>query len=80
MPKPVFHVVAEDPQIKQVAAQVNPPGMHEHGREERHKISAGIGQKAAGDKGPLHDERIAAAQLYEEKQDIQGDPLCVYNE
>jgi hypothetical protein len=30
VPKIVFHIVPKDPQVKHVAAEVQPPGMHEH--------------------------------------------------
>jgi hypothetical protein len=73
VPKTVFHIVAKDPQVKHVASQVKPPGMHEHGGKERQKISNGIGQEAAGDEGPLYHKSITATKLYDEKQDVQGD-------
>jgi hypothetical protein len=47
--------------------------MHEHGGEKCQKIANGVGQESAGDKGPPHDKRVTTAQLYEEKQYIQGD-------
>ena len=47
--------------------------MHEHGCEDGQKISAGVGKEAAGDKGPLRNKSVAAAQFYEEEQDVQGD-------
>jgi len=59
--------------IRFVASEVNPPGMHEHGSEERRKITEGIGQKAAGNESPLHNKSVTATQLYKEKQDVQSD-------
>jgi hypothetical protein len=70
VPETVFHIVTEDPQVKHVTSQVNPPGMHEHGSEERQKIAEGIGNEAARDESPLPNEGVTAAQLYKEKQDV----------
>src|SRR4029434_2176327 len=47
--------------------------MHEHGSEERQKITGGIGKEAARNESPLANKRVAATQLYEEKQDVQSD-------
>ena len=44
MPETVFYIVAEYPQVKHVASEVNSPGVHEHGAEERQEITSGIGQ------------------------------------
>src|SRR5580765_5906560 len=47
--------------------------MHEHGREERRKITEGVGKEAARNEGPLPNKSITAALLYKEKQDVQSD-------
>ncbi len=47
--------------------------MHEHGSEERQKITGGIGKEAAGNKSPLTNKSFTATQLYKEKQDVQSD-------
>jgi len=52
---------------------MKPAAVHEHGSEEGWKISGGIGKEAAGDKGPLLNECLTAAQFYEEEQDVQDD-------
>jgi hypothetical protein len=39
MSKPVFHVVAEDPQVPHVADQVKPASMQEHGCKKWHNHS-----------------------------------------
>jgi hypothetical protein len=66
----VFYIVTEDPQVKHVASQVKPSGVHEHGREDGQKISAGIGKEATGNKGPRLNKSVTASQLYKEKQDV----------
>jgi hypothetical protein len=73
VPETVFHIVAKDPQVKHVAPQVDPPGVHEHGSEEGQEITAGIGKEAARYESPLANERVTAAQLYKEEQDVQSD-------
>jgi hypothetical protein len=47
--------------------------MHEHGREERQKITEGIRKESAGNERPLHNKSVSAALLYEEKQEVQSD-------
>jgi hypothetical protein len=47
--------------------------MHEHGSEERRKISQGIGQEAPGNESPLPNKSVTATQLDKEKQDVQSD-------
>jgi len=69
----VFHIVAKDPQVKQVASKVNPPGMHEHGSEESQKISGGVGKEAARNECPLHNKSVTAAYLCQEKHYVQSD-------
>jgi hypothetical protein len=39
MSKPVFYVVAEDPEVPHVADQVKPASMQEHGCKKRHNHS-----------------------------------------
>src|SRR6476620_9433533 len=46
--------------------------MHEHGSEERRKVSSGIGHEAPGNEGPLPDKRVTATELYKEEQDVQS--------
>jgi hypothetical protein len=43
--------------------------MHEHGSEERQKITEGIGKEAAWNEY----KSVTATQLYKEKQDVQSD-------
>jgi hypothetical protein len=52
---------------------VKPPGVHEHGSEERQKIASGIGNEAAWDESPFRNKSVAPTQLYKEKQDVQSD-------
>ena len=47
--------------------------MHEHGSEERQKITGGIGKEAARNESPLPNKSVTATQLYKEKQDVQSD-------
>jgi hypothetical protein len=47
--------------------------MHEHGSEERKKITGGIGKEALGNESPFHNKSVTATQLYKEKQNIQSD-------
>jgi hypothetical protein len=47
--------------------------MHEHGREERQKITEGIGKETARNESPLPNKRVTAALLYKERQDVQSD-------
>jgi hypothetical protein len=47
--------------------------MHEHGSEERQKITEGIGKEAARNESPLPNKSVTATQLYKEKQDVQSD-------
>src|SRR6185436_7241287 len=68
VPEAVFHVVAENPQVKHVATQMKPAGMHEHGTEESRNVRERIGHEAPRHEGPLHDEGLAAVQLDEEEQ------------
>jgi len=63
MPETIFHIVAEDPQVQHVASQVKPPGMHEHGSEERRKITSGIGKEAAWDEGIPSNKSVTATLL-----------------
>src|SRR5450830_50792 len=69
----VFHIVTEDPQVKHVASEVNPSGVHEHGSEDGQETGAGIGKEAAGDKSPFHNESVTATQFYQEEQNVQSD-------
>jgi hypothetical protein len=47
--------------------------MHEHGSEERQKITGGIGKEAPRNESPVPNKRVAAAELYKEKQDVKSD-------
>jgi hypothetical protein len=73
VPETVFHIVTEDPQVQHVASQVKPPGMHEHGREDRQTIAEGIRKEAAGNEGPRLNKSVTAALLDKEEQDVQSD-------
>jgi hypothetical protein len=73
VPETILDIVPKDPQVEHVATQVEPPGMHEHGGEQRQKIGAGIGEETAGHERPLLDERVAAREFHEEKERIQDD-------
>jgi hypothetical protein len=46
--------------------------MHEHGSEERQKITEGIGKEAARNESPPFNKGVTATQLYKEKQDVQS--------
>jgi hypothetical protein len=46
--------------------------MHEHGSEERQRITEGIGKEAARNESPLPNKSVTATQLYKEKQDVQS--------
>jgi hypothetical protein len=46
--------------------------MHEHGCQERQKITEGIGQEAARNESPPFNKSVTATQLYKEKQDVQS--------
>ncbi len=67
MPEGVLDVVAEDPQVEHVAADVEEAAVQEHrreyrqhGRRELHGHAARLDQ-AARDKTELQDELLAAA-------------------
>jgi hypothetical protein len=47
--------------------------MHEHGSEERQKITEGIGKEAARNESPLPNKSVTATLLYKEKQNVQSD-------
>jgi hypothetical protein len=47
--------------------------MHEHGSEERQKITEGIANEAARNESPLSNKSVTATQFHIEKQDVQGD-------
>jgi hypothetical protein len=47
--------------------------MHEHGSEERQKITEGIGKEAARNESPLPNKSVTATPLYKEKQDVQSE-------
>jgi hypothetical protein len=47
--------------------------MHEHGSEERQKISGGIGKEAARHESPFPDKSVTATLLDEKQQDVQSD-------
>src|SRR3989304_7841778 len=47
--------------------------MHEHGSEEGHRITEGIGKEAGWNESPFSNEGVAASQLYKEEQDVQSD-------
>jgi hypothetical protein len=47
--------------------------MHEHGSEERQKITEGIAKEAARNESPLSNKSVTATQFHIEKQDVQGD-------
>jgi hypothetical protein len=49
--------------------------MHEHGSEERQKITGRIGKEAARNESPLPNKRVTVTttRLYKEKQDVQRD-------
>jgi hypothetical protein len=45
--------------------------MHEHGSEERRKITGGIRKEAARNESPPRNKRITASLLDKEKHDVQ---------
>src|SRR5262245_59664544 len=67
----VLDVVAEDPEVEHVATEVQPTGVHEHGGEDGGDGAGRVLREAPRYEGPLVDERVAAAQLDEEKQDVE---------
>ena len=69
----VLDVVAEDPQVEHVAAQVQPAAVHEHGAEHRGDVAGGIGGEAGRNEGPLLDERVAVVELEQEDEGVDGD-------
>jgi hypothetical protein len=48
--------------------------MHEHGSEDRQKITGGIGKEAARNESPLPNKRVivTATQLYKEKRTFRA--------
>ncbi len=46
-PELILDIVAENPQIEHVAAQVQPSAVHEHGREDCVGIACRIGRTAS---------------------------------
>lgn len=55
VPPCVFNIIAEDPQVKHISAQVQEPRMHEHGSENIAQIAEfdGCHQEIVGDKCKL---------------------------
>jgi hypothetical protein len=47
--------------------------MHEHGREERQKITGGVSNEATRNESPLPNKSVTATLLYKEKMDVQSD-------
>jgi hypothetical protein len=50
---------------------VNPATVHEHGSEEGYKVSDWVGHEAAGNKSPLRNKSITAAQFHEKEKNVQ---------
>ena len=73
MAEAIFDVVAEDPQIQHVPAEVDPPRVHEHGGEQRGKTGGRVGQEPTRNEGPLLHEGVAACELNQEEQNVHGD-------
>ena len=73
MTEAILYVVAKYPQVQHVAPEVDPPGVHEHRGENGEKAGYRVGEETSGNEGPAHDERIAAAHLDQEKDDIKRD-------
>ena len=74
MAEAVFDIVAEDPQEQHVAEQMQPAAMHEHGREDGHRVGAGLARKTApGTNAHFGDELIAAGQLGQKDQHVEAD-------
>jgi len=71
--KTILYIVTENPQVKHVSSNVEQTGVHEHGSEQRRKISSWVGKEAAGNERPLHYESITAAELYKKKDYVQRD-------
>jgi len=69
----VLDVVAEDPEVEHVAAEVQPAAVHKHRGENGDEIGTGVCGKSSGHDRPPFDERIATAQLYEKEQDVECD-------
>ena len=70
MPEAVLDVVAEDPQVEHVAAEVQPAAVHEHGGENGRDVGSRIVREASGHERPLLDEPVAVLQLQEEDEHV----------
>ncbi len=73
MPEAVFDIVAEDPQVQHVAAEVQPTAMHEHGAENGCDVGSRIFREASGHECPFLDEPVAVLQLEQEDEHVDDD-------
>jgi hypothetical protein len=69
----IFHIVAEDPQVKHITQEMQPPCMHEHGCEKRWEISNRICQETTGNESPALDKSFSIVEFQKEHQNVQGD-------
>ena len=67
----VFHGGSEGPEEDHVAADVDPAAVEEHGGEQGDEAVAGA--DVGGDGGPLVDEGVAALELEEPDEEVEGD-------
>ena len=72
VPEAVLDVVAEDPQVQHVAAEVQPAAVHEHGGENGRDVGPRMVREAPRHEGPFVDELVAVLQLQEEDQHVDG--------
>src|SRR5207237_6664574 len=88
VPEGVLDVVAEDPEVEHVAAEVQPAGVQEH-RGQQGDVDGQpdlrVGVDAAGDlarhRAPLHDEALellfGQGHLVQESRHVDGDHRIV---
>ena len=72
-PELVLDVVAEDPQIEHVAAEMQPAAVHEHGGEDGGHVAGWVLAEPGRNERPLANEGIAAVQLDEEEENVERD-------
>ena len=73
VPEAVLDVVAEDPQVEHVAAEVQPAAVHEHGAENGRDVGSRIVREAPGHECPFLDEPVAVLQLEQEDEHVDDD-------
>ena len=71
MPKMLFYIIAEDQQIKHIAAQVQPPAMHKHRCQQGYIVLAWIRKEAGWDKCPLNNKSFTTPQLQIKNKEVK---------